>query len=168
VTARVSGLSDAQAFHARRVIIKDVHNMMQHQAAIHYTQGPRRWEGIDHRCNHLDGTFPHHADCSSTLTWLIWDAIARSYHVHDLVNHAAWKAGYTGTAQSGGKQVKHESNLLIGDGIFYGDQGGGISEHTAIYIGGGHVFSHGGESGPFILPMDYRKDRRRELMRRYI
>lgn len=166
--SRVSGLNDAQAFHARRVIIKDVHNMMQHKSIIHYSQGPDRWEGIDRRCTHLNGTFPLHADCSSTLTWLIWDAIARSYHVHDLVNHDNWRAGYTGTAQTGGKRVKHDSNLLIGDGIFYGDQGGGVSEHTAIYIGGGHVFSHGSEAGPFILPIDYRPDRRRELMRRYI
>lgn len=166
MSRRISGLSDEHAAHARRVIIKDVHNMMQHRAGIHYTQGFKRWEGIATRCTHLNNSFPHHADCSSTHTWLLWDAMARPYHVRDLVNHDQWKGGYTGTMYKSGKEVKHDSNLKIGDGIFYGNQGGGIPEHVATYIGGGMVFSHGGEAGPFILRLDYRSDRR--MSRRYI
>jgi hypothetical protein len=30
------------------------------------------------------------------------------------------------------------------------------------------VFSHGSEGGPYILPLDYRRDRRKNLNRRYI
>lgn len=163
---RVSGLSDAHAAHARAVILKDAKIMVARKGIIHYSQGTNRWEGITHRCTHMHGTFPRHCDCSSTATWMLWDAIARPYGVRDLVNHANWHAGYTGTMQHGGKAVKHKSNLKIGDCIFYGDQGGGVSEHVAIYVGGGRVFSHGSEGGPYFLPVDYRRDRR--IMRRYI
>lgn len=164
--ARISGLSDEHAAHARRVILKDVKNMMAHKSIIHYTQGPSRFEGIVTKRTHLHNTFPKHCDCSATHTWLLWDAIARPYGVRDLVNHANWLAGYTGTMYKSGKAVKHDSNLKVGDGIFYGDQGGGIPEHVATYIGGGIVFSHGSEAGPYILRLDYRSDRR--MSRRYI
>lgn len=140
--------------------------MLANKDAVHYSQGANRWEGIRDRDTHLRGTYPKHCDCSSTATWMLWDAIARSYHVHDIVNHAEWTAGYTGSMYQNGVLVKHDSNLKIGDLIFYGDQGGGIPEHVAVYIGGGHVFSHGGEGGPYILPLDYRRDRR--MSRRYI
>lgn len=163
---RVSGLTDQQAAHARAVILRDVKNMMAHQSEIHYSQGPNRWEGIAERCTHMHNTFPKHCDCSSTTSWMLWDALAHSYHVHDIVNGANWAAGYTGTQYSHGKQVKHDSNLKVGDLIFYGTQAGGVPEHVAIYVGGGMVFSHGGEAGPFILRLDYRSDRRQS--RRYI
>lgn len=163
---RISGLTDESAAHARRVIIKDVKNMIAHKTEIHYTQGGDRWEGIQNKLTHLHNEFPRHCDCSSTATWLLWDAMGRPYHISDIVNHANWRAGYTGTQYQSGKEVKHDSNLKIGDLIFYGDQGGGIPEHVAIYIGGGMVFSHGSESGPYILRLDYRPDRR--MSRRFI
>lgn len=163
---RVSGLNDEQAAHARRVIIKDVQNMLADKANVHYSQGPDRWEGISHHLTHLRNEYPKRCDCSSTATWLFWDAMGRAYGVGDIVNHAHWAAGYTGTMYQSGKEVKHDSNLKIGDLIFYGDQGGGIPEHVAVYVGGGHVFSHGGEAGPFILRLDYRPDRR--MSRRFI
>jgi hypothetical protein len=166
MSRRISGLSDEHAFHARRVIIKDVHNMLVHKHEIHYSQGPRRWEGINNHCTHLHGTFPKHCDCSSTSTWMLWDALARPYDVRDLVNGAHWVAGFTGTQYNHGKRVIHDSNLKIGDLIFYGDQGGGVPEHVAVYVGGGYVFSHGSEGGPYILRLDYRSDRRQS--RRYI
>lgn len=163
---RISGLSDEHAAHARRVIIKDVKNMIAHKNEIHYSQEADRWEGIQHELTHLNNEFPRHCDCSSTMTWLLWDAMGRPYHVPDIVNHAQWRAGWTGSMYTNGKEVKHDSNLKIGDGIFYGDQGGGIPEHVAGYIGGGLVFSHGSEAGPYILGLDYRRDRR--MSRRYI
>jgi hypothetical protein len=76
--ARISGLSDEHAAHARKVILKDVKNMLAHKRAVHYSQRSDRWEGIDHRCTHLKGTYPKHCDCSSTTTWMLWDAIART------------------------------------------------------------------------------------------
>lgn len=163
---RVSGLSDAHAAHARRVIIKNAHNMVSNKLRVHYSQGSDRWMGIVRRLTHLHNQYPTRCDCSSTATWMLWDAMARPYGVRDLVNHADWKAGYTGTMQKGGKAVHSKANLKVGDCIFYGDQGGGITEHVAVYIGGGKVFSHGSEGGPYILPVDYRSDRR--IMRRYI
>lgn len=166
MSRRISGLSDEHAAHARRVIIKDAHNMLVRKHSVHYSQRGDRWEGIEDRCTHMRGTFPKHCDCSSTTTWMLWDAMARPYGVRDLVNGTNWKSGYTGTQYDHGKRVKHDSNLKIGDLIFYGDQGGGIPEHVTIYIGGGMVFSHGSEGGPYILRLDYRGDRRQS--RRYI
>jgi hypothetical protein len=164
--SRVSGLSDSHARHARVLIIKSTALMMRHVPEIHYTQGPRRWDGINQHLTVLKGQFPRYADCSSMATWLLWDAMHRPYGVRDLVNGVNWTAGYTGTQITRGKRVVHDSSLKVGDLIFYGDQGGGVPKHVAIYIGAGKVFSHGSEAGPFILPLDYRSDRRQS--RRYI
>jgi hypothetical protein len=166
VSGRVSGLSDAHARHSRVLIVKASELMMRHQSVIHYSQEANRWEGINNKLTVLKGQYPKHADCSSTATWMLWDAMHRPYGVRDLVNGANWTAGYTGTMYTRGKAVAHDKNLMIGDLIFYGDQGGGIPEHVAIYVGGGKVFSHGSEGGPYILNLDYRGDRR--MSRRYI
>jgi cell wall-associated NlpC family hydrolase len=40
--------------------------------------------------------------------------------------------------------------------VFYGNQGAGIAEHVAVYVGNGMVISHGSEAGPFLLRWDYR------------
>jgi hypothetical protein len=162
----VSGLSPDHRAHARELILKSAHNMMKHVSAIHYTQSASRWEGINKKLTVTKGQYPNYADCSAMATWLLWDAMARPYGVRDLVNGAAWRAGYTGTQYTRGKAVQHDKNLKVGDLIFYGNQGGGIPEHVAIYIGGGKVFSHGSEAGPYILGLDYRRDRR--MSRRYI
>lgn len=166
MASRVSGLSDDHAAHARKIIAASAKLMMQHPAEIHYSQGPNRWEGINNKLTATKGQYPRHGDCSSTATWMLWDAMHRPYGVRDLVNGAAWRAGYTGTQYTRGKAVEHDKNLKIGDLIFYGNQGGGIPEHVAVYIGGGKVFSHGSEGGPYILGLDYRSDRR--MSRRYI
>jgi len=166
MSARVSGLSDDHAAHARYLVLKSANNMVRHKNQIDYSQGGDRWEAINNKKTIIKGQYPAHADCSSTHTWLMWDAMARPYGVRDLVNHAAWRAGYTGTMYKSGKGVQHDKNLKIGDAIFYGDQGGGIPEHVATYIGGGKVFSHGSDGGPYILDLDYRRDRR--MSRRYI
>lgn len=166
MSRRVSGLSDTHAAHARRVIIKDAHNMVRNKNRVHYSQGPERFMGIERELTHLKNQYPIRCDCSSTMTWMLWDAMARPYGVRDLVNHANWHAGYTGTMINGGKVVHYKKNLKVGDGIFYGWQSHGVPEHVATYIGGGLVFSHGSEGGPYILEVDYRKDR--VAMRRYI
>lgn len=163
---RVSGLSDEHAAHARFLINKAAHTMVAHKDQVHYTQGVQRWEGISQHLSISRGQFPRHADCSSTATWMLWDGMHRPYGVRDLVNQADWRAGYTGSMYTHGIGVKHDENLKIGDLVFYGDQGGGIPEHVAVYIGGGLVFSHGSEGGPYILGLDYRRDRR--MSRRFI
>lgn len=163
---RVSGLSDDHAAHARKIIIKSAYALMRNKSAVHYTQSARRWEGINRRLSIVRGQIPLYGDCSSTATWMLWDAMGRPYGVRDLVNGANWRAGYTGTQYTRGKRVVHDKNLKVGDLIFYGNQGGGIPQHVCVYVGGGKVFSHGSEAGPFILNLDYRSDRR--MSRRYI
>jgi NlpC/P60 family len=163
---RVSGLSDDHAKHARKLIVKAAHLMVANKGRVHYSQRADRWVGIDRRLTVTKGQYPTTCDCSSTATWMLWDAIHRTYNVRDLVNGALWKAGYTGTQYKRGKAVVHDKNLKVGDLIFYGTQGGGIPQHVCVYVGGGKVFSHGSEAGPFILNLDYRRDRR--MSRRYI
>jgi hypothetical protein len=165
-TKRVSGLNDRRAAHARQLILKAAHTMVVNKDRITYSQRADRWEGIRQGLTITKGQYPRHADCSSTHTWMMWDALHRPYNVRDLVNGCGWVAGYTGTMYTRGKAVRHDKNHKIGDAIFYGDQGGGIPEHVATYIGGGKVFSHGSNGGPYILDIDYRSDRR--MTRRYI
>jgi hypothetical protein len=168
---RVSGLSDDHAAHARSLIVLQARTMVAHKGEIHYTQKYPRQEGLRNHLTITKGQFPKHADCSSTAYWMLWDAIHRNYGVRDLVCHVDWNPNgliYTGSQYKHGKRVVHDSNLKIGDLIFYGDQGGGIPEHVAVYVGGGKVFSNGSEGGPYILDIDYRGDRRRDCMRRFI
>lgn len=163
---RVSGLSDDHAAHARRLITRSTKAMVANKSIVHYSQRSDRWVGIDRRLTITKGEYPKTCDCSSTATWMLWDAMARPFGVRDLVNRANWNYGYTGSMYRNGKAVVHDENLKIGDLIFYGNQGGGIPSHVAVYVGGGKVFSHGSEGGPYILGLDYRSDRR--MSRRYI
>jgi hypothetical protein len=165
-SASVSGLSESHRAHAREILVKSMRRMVQDKDKVHYSQRSDRWVGINSHLTILKGQYPKTCDCSSTATWMLWDAMHRPYGVRDLVNGANWTAGYTGTMFTRGKRVVHDENLKIGDLIFYGNQGGGIPEHVAMYIGGGCVFSHGSEGGPYILKLDYRSDRR--MSRRYI
>jgi cell wall-associated NlpC family hydrolase len=166
MSGRVSGLSDEHAAHARYLIYKASVVMVRNKDRITYSQGSDRWVGISKELTISKNEFPRTCDCSSTATWMLWDAMHRIYGVRDLVNRADWRAGYTGTMYQHGKQVIHDKNLRVGDCIFYGDQGGGIPKHVTVFIGGGNVFSHGSQGGPYILDIDYRSDRR--MSRRYI
>lgn len=51
-------------------------------------------------------------------------------------------SGFTGTLFNRGHAVTL-AQLQPGDLTFYGDQGGGVPSHTAVYIGGGMVVSNG-------------------------
>lgn len=166
MSARVSGLSDKHADHARDLILLACKTMVRNKENVHYSQGPRRWEGINKKLTIIEGQYPRFCDCSSTAQWMLWDAMARPYGVRDLVSNSNWTAGFTGSQYKNGKAVVHDANLKIGDLIFYGDQGGGVPKHVTTYIGGGKCFSHGSEGGPYILDIDYRSDRR--MTRRYI
>lgn len=163
MSGRVSGLTDAEAAEARRVVLLGVELLMGHKKTVHYTQGPRRWEGIDKRLRIAEGAYPHYGDCSSTHTWLLWNALTHVGALRDTVNGAAWKGGYTGTIASHGKLVVDMRNAKVGDAVLYGV---GTFQHVATYIGGGRAFSHGSEAGPFIVGMDYRPDR--AMVRRHI
>lgn len=162
----VSGLSTEHRAHARKIIAQDAARCYANRGRIHYTQGGSRWQGISSRRSAIRNTYPNYADCSSLATWLLWDAMHRPYGTRDLVNNTRWLYGYTGSMYRRGKAVTKLSSVKIGDLVFYGNQGGGIPSHVAIAIGGGRVLSHGSESGPLILNIDYRGDRR--MIRRYI
>lgn len=139
----------------RRLVKKGAYLALNNASAIHYTQGPRRWDGINLRKRAYRGEFPHYADCSAFTTWLYWDA-TRRYHAADFVNGEQWQGGYTGTQQDHGKQVGTNEKKVVGDLVFYGNQGGGVAEHVAVYVGNGLVISHGSEPGPFLLRWNYR------------
>jgi hypothetical protein len=157
MSARVSGLSDAHAADARRVILRGVEMLMANPGAVHYSQGADRWEGINKRLRIADHNVPHHGDCSSTHSWLLWNALTHVGAQGDYVNGTRWTSGYTGTIATHGKAVHDIRNAKVGDAILYGPAP--TYEHVATYIGGGRVFSHGSEAGPYILSMDYRDDR---------
>ena len=164
--SRVSGLSDDHAAHARHLIILQANLMVRNKFKIVYSQNPDRNMGIRNHLSVVRGQFPTRCDCSSTTYWMMWDAMHRPYGTRDVVADNHWITCYTGSMYKHGKAVVHDKNLKVGDGIFYGDQGGGIPEHVAVYVGGYRVFSHGSMGGPYFEGLDYRPDRR--MSRRYI
>lgn len=148
-----TGLNLAQRQRARKRVLASAYLGLHNAPAVHYTQGPRRWEGIDKHLRAYKGDYPHYCDCSAFATWCLWDA-TRRYQLPDFVNGQNWRAGYTGTQQNHGKRVT--GRKLPGDLVFYGNQGGGIAEHVAVYVGKNLVVSHGSEAAPFLLQWDYR------------
>jgi cell wall-associated NlpC family hydrolase len=160
--------ADITAHHraiARQRVLTACELMLAHTGAIHYSQGPDRWEGITNKLVAAHGQYPKHADCSSTVTWMLWQALHNTFGVRDVVNGEDWKAGYTGTMAAHGEHVQPiVGHLKIGDALLYGR--GPTYEHTTIYTGGGFCFSHGGEAGPFKLAIGYRSDL--ATARRYI
>ena len=150
-----TGLNAYQRARSRRRAVTSARLALAHAPSVHYTQGVARWEGINEHRRAYRGEYPHHADCSAFTTWCLWDATLR-YHPHDFVNGEHWQAGYTGTQQAHGRRLGVHEKKLPGDLVFYGNQGGGIAEHVAIYVGDGKVISHGSEGGPFLLAWNYR------------
>lgn len=150
---------------ARQRVLTACELMLAHPAEIHYSQGPDRWEGITQRLVAPHGQYPRHADCSSTVTWMLWQALYNTFGVRDVVNGEGWRAGFTGTMAAHGEHVEPRvGHLRIGDALLYGRAP--IYEHTTIYTGGGMCFSHGSEGGPYKLPINYRPDL--NTARRYI
>ena len=165
-TGSVSGLSPAQRQHVRQLVAHGSQLLLSRPGDVHYSQAANRWNGIASRKLILQPgrVFPFYGDCSSTATWLLWNGLSHSFGRPDDVNGAHWTAGYTGTMASHGKLVHHDSQIKVGDLVLYGPPP--TFEHVAVALGGGMVFSHGSEAGPFKLPIDYRKDRAE--VRRYI
>lgn len=160
----VSGLNAHHRAQARALVVKGAALLLNHAAAVHYTQSGARWQGIREGLLISRGQFPHFGDCSSTATWLLWNALGHHFGVRDVVNGTGWRAGYTGTISQHGKRVVHDRNIRVGDLILYGH--GFPYEHVTVALGGGKCFSHGSEAGPFKLDIDYRSDRAQ--VRRFI
>ena len=121
---------------------------------IAYSEGWQRWDGITNHRHAWRGEYPHVADCSSFVTWCIYQGL-HHYGVRDVVNGLNWRAGYTGTMLNHGH---HVSRPFPGVCVTYGP---GTGSHEAIYTGGGLVVSHGNQAGPLLLPLHYRGDETR-------
>lgn len=158
--ASVSGLSRDQRIRCRDRVVQAGKVALAHQPQVHYTQGAKRWEGIDKRLSAKLGKFPTQADCSSFATWCLWNGLVLLYGLGDNVNGSGWRAGYTGTMLEHGKRVRHSSNALRGDCVFYGS--GHPGSHVAIVVGMLNgvpmVISHGSRAAPFYVRFDYRSD----------
>jgi CHAP domain len=128
----------------------------KHAPLVHYTLGPRRWDGISNRCRAHLGRFPRWADCSSYATWCFWDALGGPNAGPDVVNGESWKGGFTGTMKQHGRRVPGGlANALPGDLVLYG---GGKGKHVTIVVAKNKVISHGSERGPVLVRPDYRSD----------
>jgi hypothetical protein len=155
VAAVTASLTPDQRASAQAVVLHGARLLLTHTAQVHYTQGPQRWEGITDRRYVRDEEYPSYGDCSSTATWLYWNALFAHLGMGDVVNGEGWKAGFTGTMLQHGRAVS-ESAVEVGDAVIYGPAG--PRQHVAVCIGGGMVVSHGGPDGPFKLPLRYRSD----------
>ncbi len=147
-----SGLTGADRQKAVNLALQAAILGYHNRDRMHYSQGSRRWEGINKNLKAYQGHYPNYADCSAFVTWCLWNGLEH-FHRPDVVNKEAWKGGYTGTMLQNGRRV---SSPIPADAIIYGH--GGTGEHTAIYTGGGLVVSFGSEPGPLLLPWRYRTD----------
>ncbi len=159
-----SGLGRGDRIRARDRAVQAAMLALHHSAQIHYTDPdpppePERWEGIDKRLNARRGQFPRNGDCSSLVTWYLWNALFLGFGLGDIVNGQGWTGGYTGTMRDHGLPVQHEANLLRGDLVHYGPDPG---LHVTMVVGrvGGvpMVVSHGSEECPCYTKFDYRSD----------
>jgi hypothetical protein len=151
----VEGLTPAQRAGAQRVIVQGARLLLVNAAAIHYTQGSSRWEGIAKRRLVRDGRYPTYGDCSSTATWLLWNALAVHLGMPDVVHGQGWRAGYTGTMLQHGRTIP-VSSAAVGDLALYGR--GAPGQHVVVCLGGGVAVSHGSERGPSKVAINYRPD----------
>lgn len=155
--ASASGLREDHRAQARKRAVQAAILGYQHAKPLHYTQDRRRWNGISGRLIAAHGRYPQYADCSAFVTWCLWNGLHVPFNVRDVVNGQNWRAGFTGTMLRHGRTVRHRENMRQGDAVVYG-RPGTTGAHTALYIGGGMVISHGSEGGPYRVPMDYRRD----------
>jgi cell wall-associated NlpC family hydrolase len=144
----LAAISPAHSDQDRKTAVQAAILGLRNRAAIHYNKdnATLRWDGINHHRLASKGQFPHYADCSSFVTWCLWNVLRNR---PDTVNGQKWRAGYTGTMIKHGTRVT-EAAIKPGDVAFY-------DHHVAIYIGGGFVISHGKEIGPLKVHLHYRK-----------
>lgn len=157
-----SGLSRKDRAKAREMVDQACRLMLAHKLEVRYTQEwLPRWEGIHEGLRAWKGQFPRHSDCSSSATWILWQAYLH-FGLEDRLNGTGWKSGYTGTLSKNGRRIY--GTPKVGDLVFYGRAW--PYEHVAVSLGGRLVFSHGSDAGPYLLDLDYRSDR--ALVKRYL
>lgn len=96
----------------------------------------------------------NYGDCSGFSTWCYWVAGAPDPNGWGYGGYPD-NAYYTGSQAQHGRSVSR-SQAKPGDLVFYGS--GWPWGHVAVYVGGGMIVSHGHESGPFHVSVDYRSD----------
>ena len=153
IPGRITPIQRAQC---QAVIARGCRLMLASPDAVHYTMDSRRWSGIKDGRRISRREFPRYSDCSSSSTWLLWNALRVHLGWGDVVNGANWQGGYTGTMLSHGRAVR-EHAVQVGDCAFYGAPGS-TGSHVVVCLGGGAAFSHGSEKGPFKLGLHYRSD----------
>jgi hypothetical protein len=117
---------------------------------VHYSQSNRMNIVRERLKPPFDGV-EIYEDCSSSVTGCYFVAGAPD------PNGLGYDGqGYTGTLCQHGAVVSLAS-AKPGDLVLYGH--GAPWEHVAMYLGGGKVWSHGSEGGPYVCPVDYRGDR---------
>jgi cell wall-associated NlpC family hydrolase len=151
---RVIDRHETPKLNARERAVRAAMLGVKHRDRISYTQGAGRWNGIQNGFRAYKGQFPKSADCSSFVTWCLWDALGGPKAGPDRVNGAAWKAGFTGTQCSHGRAVSR-AEMLPGDLLFFRNAQGAIG-HVTMYLGDGKAVSHGTDAGPQVVPVDYR------------
>lgn len=161
---RYSGLTDPQAARARADLVLGCDMLLDHAPEVNYTEGPQRWSAISEGLRFAEGKYLTEGDCSSTVTWLLWNVLHTSFGLDDIVNGEDWKAGYTGTLAQHGKPVMWDTNVEIGDVILYGTAWPYV--HCTMALSNSECFSHGSQAGPFRESIDYRPDRK--MIRRFI
>lgn len=159
-TPSVSGLSDGHCAQARERAVQAAQVALAHHTQMTYTEGPARWSGIAQHRDSAKDQFPVDSDCSSFVTWCLWNGLHLLFGVRDTVNDKDWQGGYTGTMLDCGRRVPAIADVLPGDCVIYGT--GAPGEHTAIVVdakgGVPHVISHGGPTTPGYFPYNYRSD----------
>ena len=147
---------------ARQRIVAAAHHGYRNRSEIHYTQkgDTRRMQGVRERIR--PPSFPSWEDCSSFATWCFWVSGAPDPNN----NGFNGRDGYTGDQIDVGREV---AQPRPGDLVFYGHARRDIN-HVTVYVGNGRVVSHGQESGPMLLPIDYNRGRYgpRQQIRSYL
>lgn len=127
--------------------------LIRHANLVHYSQRTRM-QIVRYRLRIPPLLRRIWEDCSSSITGLYW--LAGLADPNGLGYNGF---GYTGTQSNQGRPSwragQSLSRLKPGDLIFYGRW---PHKHVTLYLGGGLVYSHGTERGPYLLPALYRTD----------
>ena len=151
----VSGLGKAQRAQARRRAYNAAWLTYSNRTRVHYTQGARRWDGIDQGPQRPTGPSTRATPTARASRRGASGTACTSPSTSATPSTAppgkpATPARCSRTAN--GSSTSRTS--LVGDCVIYG---GGTGKHTAIVIGKGNgrvmVISHGSEARPVLHPL---------------
>jgi Putative peptidoglycan binding domain/NlpC/P60 family len=142
----LNAVGEAEPDTLRRKIAAAAHCGFVNRDEVHYTQeAGTRMDGILNERRPPD--FPRSADCSSFAIWCYWAAGAPD------PNESGYSGGWSGSLLQRGRETNEPG---VGDIAFYGTSRSDIN-HVTVCVGNGRCVSHGQESGPTLLPLDYER-----------